>query len=450
MNQSVSGITPVSSAERLATPDILRGFALMGILLMNIVGMGLHPASYTDPTAHGGSSGVNLWVYIINAILADGKMRGLFSMLFGAGIILFAARAERRDAGVLAADLYYRRTIWLMLFGIAHAFLFWFGDILFPYALCGLFLFPFRKLAPRGLIIAGALFLVGLTAASVFQAFEIERLRANAAAAEAARATGQTLTEEQEEARKQWSEKLKFLKPDAAEIQKAENDFRGGFLAALKRRASIVLMWHSMPIYSPLFWDMFGMMLTGMALLKLRFLTGECSNRVYLATAIAGYAAGLPLHAFLVWRDVSFGFDSVNMHFSAIGYQPASVAVCLAHVSVVVLAIKSGVLSWLTSRLAAAGQMAFSNYIAQSVITAFVFCGFGLGLYGTLERHQLYYVVLAIWTFQLAWSPVWLRRFRFGPLEWAWRSLAYWQRQPMGLSERRPAVVGIPVSQAEG
>ena len=97
----------------------------------------------------------------------------------------------------------------------------------------------------------------------------------------------------------------------------------------------------------------------------------------------------------------------------------------------IMLLVKLGTLRWLTSSLAAVGQMAFSNYICQSVITSIVFTGYGFKLYGTLEPYQLYSVILPIWIFQMIASPTWLRHYRFGPLEWCWRSLTYWKTQPM-------------------
>ena len=126
---------------------------------MNIVGFGFHPAAYGDPTVQGGSTGINLWIYLFNLVLVDGKMRGIFSMVFGAGVFLLTTRLEQR--GAPAADIHYRRMLWLMLFGIVHAFLLWWGEILYPYALLGLVLYPFRRLSPRGLLITAAVLEIG-------------------------------------------------------------------------------------------------------------------------------------------------------------------------------------------------------------------------------------------------------------------------------------------------
>ena len=152
-------LNPVSTSERINSLDIIRGIALLGILLMNIVGFGL-AFSYMDPSISGGASGWNLNVWATNNMLFEGTMRGLFTMLFGSGFLLLTARGEEKGGGILVADIYYRRTLWLLLFGLIHAYLFiWFGEILYPYAVFGLMLFPLRKLAPRYLLIAGLILL---------------------------------------------------------------------------------------------------------------------------------------------------------------------------------------------------------------------------------------------------------------------------------------------------
>jgi uncharacterized protein len=147
--------------------------------------------------------------------------------------------------------------------------------------------------------------------------------------------------------------------------------------------------------------------------------------------AAIGYAIGIPLSVWQVWRNASGGFDHVAMGFNGIIYEPARIPVCLAHVAVIMMIVKTGTLKALTTRLAAVGQMAFSNYVLQSIICSTLFYGYGFGLFGTLQRYEAYYVVLACWIVHLFWSPWWLKRYRFGPLEWCWRSLTYWQRQPM-------------------
>ncbi|HEX5169863.1 MAG TPA: hypothetical protein VFW11_11880 [Cyclobacteriaceae bacterium] len=143
---------PTQRRTRINSLDVIRGIALLGILLMNISGMGL-PFSYSDPTIAGGSTGLNLKVWIVNNMLFEGTMRGLFTLLFGAGVVLLTSRLEKSGAGITTADIYYRRILWLLLFGIINVWvLLWNGDILYPYALFALMLFPFRNASVNGLI----------------------------------------------------------------------------------------------------------------------------------------------------------------------------------------------------------------------------------------------------------------------------------------------------------
>jgi uncharacterized protein len=425
---------PVSQAERISSVDVVRGVAVLGILLMNIIGFAFHVAAYADPTVAGGATGLNWWVYAINAVLVDGKMRGIFSVAFGAGVVILTSRAVDRGAAADAADIHYRRTIWLMLFGIAHAYLLWWGEILYPYAVLGLLLYPMRRLSTRGLIIMGTVFAVLLMLAMAGEAFRGRDLRDQAAAADEGERAGQVLTDEQRDTQREWRERLKGAKPDARELARVNDAFQGSFVSALKERAGLVAQFHFTPVYFPLLWDMLAMMLFGMAMIKSGVLAGERSFAFYAKMAFAGYAVGLPLSIWLVWLNVQSNFDHVALGFTSILYEPARIPVCLGHIAVVMMSVKAGLLRPLTARLAAVGQMALSNYVLQSIICSTVFYGYGVGLFGTLQRYEAYYVVLACWIVHLAWSPWWLRHYRFGPLEWCWRSLTYWQRQPMRLA----------------
>jgi uncharacterized protein len=185
------------------------------------------------------------------------------------------------------------------------------------------------------------------------------------------------------------------------------------------------------PVYFPPNIDVWALMLVGMALFKLGVLQGERSPGFYVRLAAAGYALGVPLNTLSTYGMLSSNYDIVATIFWNAPYQIGRLSVALAHASVLILLVKSGSMRWLTDRLAAVGQMAFSNYISHSIVYALVFYAPGFRLFGQLQRYELYYAVAALWIFSLAWSPIWLRHFRFGPLEWCWRSLTYWQRQPM-------------------
>ncbi len=428
MSPQLAPSAPVESAARITAIDSLRGFALPGILLMNIVAMGMYGAAYDDPTVTGGATGANLWVWIAMHILAEGKMRCLFSMVFGASVILLTSRLESRPD---AADIYYRRTFWLLLFGVIHAYLLWYGDILYPYALCGLLLYPFRKLPAKGLLIIGTVLLILDSGVYIGQGFKERDMLRNGRAAEQAASKGNKLAEKEEAAKREYEEWRKLFRPTPQELKKDADDWQGNVLSVIKARAKVVSFFHSLPYYSPGDWDIWCMMFIGMGLMKIRVLGAERSYRFYGGLVLIGYGIGLPLNSYTAWVIVRSNFDPVIHSFANSTYDLGRLSIALGYAGVIMLFAKAGLFRWIMSPLAAIGQMAFSNYILQSIVTAFLFTGYGFALYGKLQRYQLYYVVGAIWIAQLVVSPIWLRYFRFGPLEWCWRSLTYWKRQPM-------------------
>lgn len=418
---------PVFQAERHTTLDTLRGFALLGILLMNIVGFGLHVSAYDNPAAAGGSTGWNLGAWIAMHILAEGKMRALFSLMFGAGIILMTSRMEERG-GINSADVYYRRNLWLLLFGILHAYLLWLGEILYPYAMCSLVLYPFRHMAAKRLLIIAGVLIVLTAGGNIGMAFKTRSTIETAQQAMAAEKAGKPLTDEQKTAREEWEKMRKDYLPTREELEKDAKAWRGGFFSSLKARAAVVSTFHSMPFYHPWNLDIWSMMIAGMAFLKLGILTGERSFKFYAWAAVAGYSLGLPVNSVTAWLRVESGFDIVTKFFTGATYDVGRLSIALAHMSVIMIVCKAGWLKWLTSPLAATGQMALTNYVTQSVICSTLFCGYGFGLYGRLERIELYLIVVSIWVVQMVASPIWLRNFHFGPLEWGWRALTYWKR----------------------
>jgi uncharacterized protein len=157
---------------------------------------------------------------------------------------------------------------------------------------------------------------------------------------------------------------------------------------------------------------------------------------------VLGWTIGLAVNALEVAHQLRNGFEVQSVMTSwYVTYDFGRIPLTLGHLAFIMLLLKNGVLRRAFKALACVGQMALTNYLAQSVICLFVFTGAGLALFGQLDRHQLYFVVLAIWAVQLAWSPWWLARYRFGPMEWLWRSLTRWERQPLRL---RPDLAGAP------
>jgi uncharacterized protein len=421
--------------------DVLRGVAVLGILLMNIIGFAYPFAASFDPTLGGGHTGVNLWVWAINTVLFEGKMRAIFSMLFGAGMLVLTSRLEQHGAAGDAADVYYRRLLWLLAFGLVHAYFVWWGDILFFYAVLGLMLFPFRRLSGRALVTIGLVLLLIGAGRGFLDAWELRGVRAAAAAADAAAAAGATLTEEQKGAQSAWKARAGQAKPSAEALKQETDAYRGGYGAAFRQRAGFLASMQASAVYHFFIFDIGGMMILGIGLFKLGLFSAALPARTYAMVALAGFGVGLPLASLAVRTDVANGFDPVSIASSAPLQAIARIPIAIAHIAVVMLICQAGILRWLTTSLAAVGQTAFSCYIATSLICTTIFYGYGFGYFGRLPRYQVYYIVAGVWIALLIAAPIWLRSFRFGPLEWLWRSLTYVQRQPM---RRRNAVPSTP------
>ena len=406
-----------AAGDRHISIDAVRGFAVLGILLMNIVGMGLPAFAYVDPTYAGGSTGADLWTWAVNNVLTDGKMRALFTMLFGASAVLIAERAEGGRPGPMAT--HYRRMFWLFVIGMLHAYFLWWGDILVTYALAGLVIFPFRKLAVRVQLAIGVVVLAALLGANLLIAGQLEGLSA------AAMAPGATPA-----AVKAWQAASQLVAPSKALGLQEIAGYRGGFLDALQVRALAARLIQTYLMPTGEIPEAIGQMFVGMALFRTGFFTLRWSSRSYAAMLAVGYLLAAPATAGLAWLIQQSNFDPLVLNRLEAWQQVTRPLIALAHASVLLLIIRSGSAQAVVSRLAAAGRMAFSNYLMTSIITTFVFCGFGFGLYGRLSRFGELSVVAGVWAFILIWSKPWLTRFHYGPFEWAWRSLVRWSPQP--------------------
>jgi uncharacterized protein len=423
-------LSPVSGNERISAMDIIRGIALLGILLMNIVEFGLHGA-YLDPTVSGGATGWNFNVWWITSMFFEGTMRGMFSMLFGAGIVLFTYRYTENFQRVSATDLYFRRILWLFLFGIIHCYLLlWHGEILYCYAITGLFAYSFRVWTPKHLVIGAIVVLSITTSLNVKDYYQYKNTFSRATEALTKKDQGKILTKEENHAIERWQATVAEKKPSQEIINEDIAAKSKGYFSIMMYKLPINQFWQTIFIYRYNFLDTFAMMLLGMAFVKNGIFKASKSNKYYIIMALVGYSIGLTTNYLETDYIVSHQFEIIPMLLSFITYDFGRVFTSLGHIAAIMLFIKSGTLPFLQKSLAAVGQMAFTNYIMQTIICNLIFMGFGLALYGKLQRYELYYIVFAVWLFQLIASPIWMRYFRSGPLEWAWRSLTYWKRQP--------------------
>ncbi len=436
---NTGGAEPVAAAERYFSVDLLRGFALMGILAMNIVGFGWPGPVYGNPFRGAGFDGLNRVLWYLNHLVFEEKMMTLFSMLFGAGLVLMDQRAEARGASI--RGVYYRRILWLLVIGLIHSYLIWEGDVLVLYAECGLFLYFFRNMNPRTLITLGLALTLLLVPLVFGLAATIDYMKKAPAKVEAKTKAGEKPTALEAFAAKQWTETFqKKLLPDPAQKMKKWDEsmatHRSGYVAIVKDRAFEQLVGQTLGFILGGAFFAGGRMLLGMGLMKLGVFSAQRSRRFYLGMMLLGYGIGLPLMIHDAHELIShrFSFDYA-VHGGAIHNLLGSVVVALGHVGFWMLIVQAGVLTWLTRRIAAVGRMALTSYLTHSIVCTTIFYGYGLGYYGTLDRTRMAAIVVTIWILQLGLSPIWLKHFRFGPAEWLWRSLTYWRSQPMRLSQ---------------
>ncbi len=429
-----SDTAPVAQAARVESLDILRGIAVFGILMMNITAFGLLFQAYDNPLVDGGATGLNLLAYKIINVGFEGTMRGIFSLLFGAGIVLLTERMEQAGAGLMAAEIHFRRMLWMMLAGIIHwTLMLWIGEILFAYSMCGMLLFALRKLPVKAHLKIGGILILLAAMSSVADHQSMIGAEAAASSAQQAKTSGAKLTTDQDEAIENWDDILAHRMPDTEAIAEQRSWHSGSYGNAVSGQLpdSYRFQWIGAP--PGLLFDMIPFMLIGMALLKLGVLGAGLSARTYLLMAVGGYAIGIPLGIYEMNIVLAGNFSALAASEANQTYQISRLAMVIGHLGLLLLFIRSGVLGLLQRALGSVGQMALTNYLMQTIICTILFYdfGFGLGLFGQFERYQLYGVVGAIWLVELVWSPLWLSRFRFGPFEWLWRSLTYWKHQPM-------------------
>ena len=407
-------IPSTSGPGRIVTLDLVRGVAVMGIFAVNVIGMSMIDAAYLNPTAPRGWDTADVSLWLVNYVFVDGKMRSLFSMLFGASMLLVIERAEA--AGEAGWSVHFRRMAVLALFGLFHFYVIWFGDILFVYAMTGMVAFFFRKASRQFLIFVAAALFVWNAAGNIGSAFD---LHAKAVAAQSAGATA--------EQREDWVEATDGWATESDEF--AREQVKHYHAPFAKRVADINLPgpYYALRRTMP---ETLGLMLLGMVLFRSAFLTGEWADRSYRRVALWGIAIGgaaCLTFGIIEWWS-GFYAPLILALFIGIG-EPFQLLMAIGYAALIILLSRKG--GAVVARIAAVGRAAFTNYLGSSILGTLIFYGGGLALYGTLDRVHVTLFVPLFWAIMLLWSKPWLERFAYGPFEWAWRSLSRGKLQPM-------------------
>lgn len=413
-----NGAMPASASgiPRLSGLDFTRGIAVLGILAANIIAFGQPWHAYIWPdaflTPHDEAAD---WMWVIQFLLIDGKMRGLFTLLFGAGLVLFMEKAwAKGETRMLQA----RRLLFLLMFGAIHYYLIWRGDILMLYAMIGFIAMFCVRWAVKTQLIVGLLgYLVGAILLTTGLGFQH-------AVAETSFGDQNTMAESREEFA---AYKNDLLADDAIEAAIQKNGTYTEFVSHAINEHGAEPFWNVLSLV----FETLPLMLIGMALFRLGLFSGgfdPASQRKWAWIGIiAGTLVTLPI---ALWIKTT-GFPFWGSMAAFVGYSALPRLPVILGFAALFALWGPAATGWLGQRLTAAGRMAFSNYLGTSMLMALIFYGWLGGLYGQLGRPQLYLVVLAAWAVMLLWSKPWLERFRFGPLEWLWRCLTYGKLFPL-------------------
>jgi uncharacterized protein len=405
---------PLAPTERVPLMDVLRGFALLGILLMNIeafVGPLVTALGGIDPTLEG----ADRWADAAIFILVQGKFYTLFSLLFGAGFAMILLRAERRGDG--GGWLYLRRTLVLLAIGLVHALYIWSGDILTVYAMFGFVLLLFFRRTPQSRLPKWgiAFYLLPMLLLFLFAAgFHASRGDPAAAAV-----FDQSMAQQAEH---------------MATLEQAQRQAygEGSFADAnAQRRVDLAWMTGMLPVFGPL---LLGIFLIGAWLLRSGVLLRPHEHLgLFRRLRNVGLLVGLPLMLWSVWVQPTADHSRMDIGIAAAtsAAMAANLLLSLAYISIIALAMQLPAWRDRLLLLAPAGRMALTNYLMQSIICVAIFYSYGLGFFDQLPRFWQVPFVLALYSAQVAFSHWWLARFRFGPAEWLWRSLTYLRPQPM-------------------
>jgi uncharacterized protein len=408
---TAGAVTPVAAADRIETLDFIRGIAVMGILAANIVAFGqpfdayMYPAAFlTDPGDPGG------WGWIAQFVLIDGKMRGLFTLLFGAGMYLFMEKAWARGG---TRWLQAWRLLILLGFGMIHFFFIWPGDILTYYAIFGLMVLGAMGWSAKTQLRIG---LLGYGLGVLFYAAMLTMpfVVADTPFGES--------TPELKAERAGLAEEVETLLAEAAPVNQA---IAAGDYAAVVMHRITEEWWEPLANLPFFFLETVPLMLLGMALYRMGFFAGAWDRGRMLRWGWIGLIAGAAMHLAIALLVQLYGFSYWSTLAGFVAWTPLPRLGMILGLAALLVVYSPAATGWLGERVRAAGRAAFSNYLGTSILMLFVFHGWALGLFGQLNRPQLYLVVVLTCALMLAWSKPWLDRFNYGPLEWLWRCLTY-------------------------
>jgi uncharacterized protein len=387
---------PTPEDDRLASIDIIRGVAVLGILLVNIQLFSMISSVLGNPLSFGDFSGSNQTVYYFSHLFAEQKFMTIFAVLFGTGFFIMTSRAEENDLN--SASLHFRRMSTLALLGLMHLYLLWYGDVLFIYAIAGMVIYFFRHKSSRFLFLC-ALLLLAINAVLF--------------------ALPAAIMPSMNEANLQ--EILMAWKPDQTIIELEITANQSSWIGQMGHR-------HEMAgdmLVNGLFYGcrVLGLMMIGVALFKTDFFGRRFTKKSLQLQGLVCFCLGTFIICGRINSNIANEFP-IEVILSQENYW-GSLLLAYSYMCWILAFTRSQLLTSTKRVLANVGRMALTNYISQTLICGFIFYGWGLGKFGTFDRIEQLYVVVGIWIFQIGLSHTWMERFHFGPLEWILRSITY-------------------------
>lgn len=400
-NSTISSKIPIKN--RIESLDIIRGVVILGILIININYFSTIAIERMNPITNGDFTGLNKWIWILSLVFVKQKFMTIFAILFGAGIYLMSE--SNKVKGIKEYLVHFPRMGWLILFGLLHAYLIWDGDILVSYALTGIVVYFFRNLSPKVLILIGVLTIVGANYSNYFSLFNPQPVS--------------------EEVSAYWN-------PSKEAIEQQINQKQIGWIEDTPKRIAVSFRRQTTDFYTFTLWKVMGLMLIGIALMKTKVLTAEKDKKFYIKMFWWSFIVGMivTLPGFIHYLKSNFDYQ-VFTTTHLLSFYLSSITLPFAFIALLMLVVKSEKFKLFKKVISRVGKMAFTNYIMQNIIGTLIFFGYGLGLYGKVDRVFLLQLVVAIWIFQIIFSYYWLNKFNFGPLEWCWRCLTYRKILPL-------------------
>jgi len=439
-------------AKPVSALSFLGGLAVLGVLFSSIQEFGMTSARLNEIIRE--PHGASYWLLTITNALFRTNAVALLTVLFGAGILLFL-NGPQPTTGPAIPELYIRRQLWLVLFGLFNALVLLApGDLLFFYAIIGVFLFPFGRLPARALFIC-ALVSGLLFAGKYYWNFAENKQKYEAyqkVVALEKKNKKVKLNDEQKEDKSAWEGLARQGTFDKKGEETAIRAMRSDYGTVWSHLLPRIQQAESADFYQLRLWNFASLLLLGMALFKSGFLLNQLTTRQYAVLAVAGLALGQAL----AWLTLPVAERSVLdftkytttllLPWHLIVQPLEQAAMAIGYASLGLLIYRSSLFKSLVKALDAVGQMALTNYLLQSVLCTLFFNGYGFSYFGDLLYYQLFFVVAEIWLLQTLLSLVWLRYFYFGPAEWLWYSLIHQRRLPMQIPSEEPAQMGSSIA----